>query len=225
MLKIVILSQNLSNAKNLINKCLGKISSLQIIGILNSDTEFDKFKKENYFDILLLNNYDIEELDNLNYQIININNSNKSIKKDENKLDLPTNISFDNLQKNIKQYLSKTLTDSIREKTTAILIDLGFNFKHIGTKYIADAICYCTLNNFDCSLENMEKDIYPYLSKVNNIEIDKIKWSLARTVNLMYLRHTTKSILKLEEYFCLDHLQKPTPKLIISVISNKLLYS
>jgi hypothetical protein len=70
-----------------------------------------------------------------------------------------------------------------------------------------------------------QKDIYPYLAKVNHTQIDNVKWSIARTINLMYLHHTTKSILKLEEYFCLEHLQKPTPKHIISVISNKLLYS
>lgn len=223
MLKLIILTSDLLSSKELINQCIGKIPSLQIIAILTSESELEQFRKESYFDIILFHNFDYGNYDSLNCEMISINEFKAPHKRDKNRIAISNKLSFEDVKKNIERFLKKLITNSIRQKTTEILIDLGFSFKHIGTKYIADAICYSTLNNFECSFENLEKDIYPYLAKVNNTQIDNVKWSIARTINLMYLHHTTKSILKLEKYFCLDHLQKPTPKLVISVISNRLL--
>ena len=223
MLKTVILTSDLFQTKELINHCIGKISALQIIGIFESETELELFRKESYFDIILFYNFEHQDYIFFNGEIISINTLKTNIKKEENKINISNKLSFEKMRIHIEKFLKNTITNSIRQKTTEILIDLGFSFKHIGTKYIADAICYATTNNYDCSFENLEKDIYPYLAKVNHTQIDNVKWSVARTINLMYLHHTTKSILKLEEYFCLEHLQKPTPKLVMSVITNRLL--
>lgn len=226
MLKLVILSSDFFSCQSLINNCIGKISALQTIGILHSESELEKFRKENYFDILLFLNFDFSNYEQLNNcEMIYIDNFQKDSKKDKNKMYISNKLSFEEIKKYIETFLEKLITNSVRQRATDILIDLGFSFKHIGTKYIADAILYTTLNNYECSFENLEKDIYPYLAKLNHTQVDNIKWSLARTINLMYLNHTTKTILKLEKYFCLEHLQKPTPKLVISVISNRLLSS
>ena len=223
MLKLVIVTSDLLSSKELINQCIGKIPSLQIIGILTSKLELEYYQKNSIFDILLFHNFDYSDCEKANYDIICIDKFKTPVKNYENRISLSDVNSFVVLKKRLEKFIKKVTESSIRQKATQTLLDLGFRFKHIGTKYILDAICYSYMNKGDNSFENMEKDVYPYIAKLNHTQVPNVKWSIARTINLMYLNHTTKSILKLEEYFCLDHLQKPTPKLVISVIYTRLL--
>ena len=222
MLKLVIVTSDLLSSKELINQCIGKISSLQIIGVLTNKSDFENFREKNKFDFILFDNFEYTENLKEHYDIISINNFKTLAKRYDNKICLSTNNSFENLKKYIEKFTQKMTIEIIRQKSTDILLSLGFSLKHIGTKYLIDAICYSYMNNCDNSFENLAKDIYPYIAKINNTQIDNIKWSIARTINLMYLNHTTKTILILEDYFYLDHLEKPTPKSVIGIIRNKL---
>lgn len=222
MLKLVIVTSDLLSSKELINQCIGKISSLQIIAIFTSTSELENFRKKNKFDFILFDNF--ECLENLKdtYDIISINNFKTLVKKYNNKISLSTDNTFENMKKYIEKFTQKMTIEIIRQKSTDILLSLGFSLKHIGTKYLIDAICYSYMNNCDNSFENLAKDIYPYIAKINKTQINNVKWSIARSINLMYLNHTTKTILVLEDYFYLDHLEKPTPKSVIGIIRNKL---
>ena len=225
MLKLLIATTDLLKSKELINQCIGKISSLQIIGIITDTSEFEDFNSENEFDVLLFHNFPlIIETTKVSYDIISINNFKTPVKFYRNRISLSNTLSFEEMIENLRIFTRKVLTNSVIEKSSQILLDLGFSFKHIGSKYLVDAICYSYVNNFDSSFENLEKDIYPYIAKLNHTHVENIKWSIARSINSMYLNHTTKSIVELEKYFYLEHLQKPTPKLVISMIRNKLLF-
>lgn len=223
MLKLIIVTSDLLSSKELINQCIGKISSLQIVGILTSKLELEYYQKNEKFDILLFHFFDYSDIEKENYDIICIDKFKTPVKNYERRISLSDVNSFIVLKKRLEKFIHKVTASSIRQKATETLLNLGFSFKHVGTQYILDAICYCYMNKGDNSIENMEKVIFPYIAKINHTQVANVKWSIARTINLMYFNHTTKSILKLEEYFCLEHLQKPTPKLVISVIYTRLL--
>ena len=224
MLKLVIVTSDLLKSKELINNSIGKIYSLQIIGILSNKSELENFRKKRKFDFLLFHNFDYLDYLNEDYDIICINNFKTPVKKYDNRISLSNNNSFEEIKKHLEKFTFKITKDIIKEKSTQILLKFGFSLKHIGTKYLIEAISYSYIINFDNSFENLEKNIYPYIAKLNDTNVDNVKWSIARSINLMYLNHTTKSIVELENYFYLDHLEKPTPKLVISIIRNKLLF-
>ena len=225
MLKIIIATSDLLSCKELINQCIAKIPTVKIINISNSEKEFEYYKNNLEFDIILFHNFNHLDYDLHNNDIICIGKFKSPVKRYERRISLSNQNSFEFLRKKIQGFIKKVSLSIVREKSTQILLDLGFSFKHIGTKYIVDAICYSYINRCETSFENFKKDIYPYIAKNNHTHIENVSWSIARTINLMYLNHTTKSILQLEEFFCLDHMQKPTPKQVIGLISNKLFAS
>ena len=103
-------------------------------------------------------------------------------------------------------------------KVYLILERFHFDFKLIGTTYLQDAIVYAYLTKEKYLFENLEKDIYPYLSKKYNICVSNIKGAIIRSINNMK-EHLTTADLKRES----DILpEKLTSKFIISEIVNKI---
>lgn len=225
MPKLIIVSRNLISAANLLNDCVGKIPSLRTIAIFTSIKELESFAK-NYprFDFVLFDNIYFEEDPNRNYDIITISNFKTPVKRyATNKLAISNDTTPEFKKKQIENFTKKVTMDIIKRKATKILLDLGFNFKHAGCKFIAECVCFSYVTKCDSAYESLEKDIYPYIAKLHHTKVSNIKWSVSRAINYMYLNHSTKSFKKVEEYFCLGHMEKPTPKQVIGMIRNKIL--
>lgn len=224
MYKLLIVTPNLTLSKELINTALGEIPNIQLVGISTCEKDFEYFKNRKNFDFILFHEceFDYHTIEDEVTGIICIGEFKLPVKRYEKRISISNKSNTKFIIKQITNFSKKITLNTIRQKAIEILLDLGFNFKHIGTKYLADAICYC-YSHGDCEFENLERDIFPYIAKTNNTQVENVKWSLTRTTNLMYLNHTTKSILKLEKYFYLERFEKPTPKQIIGTITNNLL--
>lgn len=226
MFKLIILTSDLSSTKKLVNQIIGDFSSLKIVGILTSNEEFELYKNKKNFDLILFHQYPTYKYFlNMDYNMIIISNFKMPMRKFGKKLALSTKLSFKELKNEIEIFTQRTSMNYIKEEISKILLDLGFNFKYIGTIYLIDTIAYYYTHYNDEGFENLEKNIFPYIAKLHHTKPVNVKWSISRTINLMYLNHTTKSISILEEYFYLEHLQKPTPKTVIGTITNKLFFN
>lgn len=106
-----------------------------------------------------------------------------------------------------------------RERITQELRKLRFNLSHKGTNYLIEAIEIinsCRNQNF---ISNLEKNIYPIIAAKYKKSIYNIKSNILKAINYMY-KECEIDVLK--EYFCFDIDRKPTPKLIIFTIHDKI---
>lgn len=131
-------------------------------------------------------------------------------------------LSFSDMAKEISNFIKENVECSRKEKATRILFKLGFDFKLAGTIYILDAILYVHSYKGSYSFEKLKRDIYSYVAKINGSNIDRVKWSIARSINYMYESHTQNSYKIIENFFGIEFPKKPTPKLVISLIANSL---
>ena len=106
---------------------------------------------------------------------------------------------------------------NIENKIYNEIVYLGYDNSHIGTQYLINAISYIALER-NCSYENLEKDIYPYLCKKYNSHILNIKKNIARATEVMYCNCSKE---RLMEYFSLEEEIKPKTKNIIQTILKK----
>ena len=106
-----------------------------------------------------------------------------------------------------------------RNKIIRELIFLGYDMSYKGTKYLIDAIEYIILNN-NKEVCNLEKNVYSIISKKYNDSIHNIKCNISRANNNMYCECEVE---KLKKYFYLDKDLKPKTKMIINVITNKII--
>lgn len=105
--------------------------------------------------------------------------------------------------------------ERIREE----LMILGFNMKHNGSNYLLEAIrlvMRCRNGEFT---DNLEKNIYPIVGRKHNKSVCTIKSNILKAIDYMY-RNSEEETLK--EYFHFDYYIKPTPKMIIATILNKI---
>ena len=99
------------------------------------------------------------------------------------------------------------------------LMNLGYNIKHIGTTYLAMSIYEIYNSDNEDVYVNIEKNIYSQISQKTNTKINTIKTDIIKATNSMYLYGNIEQI---NNYFHLDNCVKPTPKLVMITILNKL---
>jgi len=99
------------------------------------------------------------------------------------------------------------------------LVFIGYSLKHKGTYILAEAIYEVYNNKNQDILDNVEGNIYFKLAKKYNQKIGTIKSNIVKATNNMYLVTDVKRI---KEYFGFCDDIKPTPKLIIATIINKI---
>ncbi len=107
------------------------------------------------------------------------------------------NIHFKKNKENIREFISEELER------------LGYNWKYKGTNYLLEAIIYIYKNNNLDLLDNLEKNVYKYISCRYNKSINNVKTNIIKATNY---------IDKGKWY-----IEKPTPKTVISNILNKLI--
>ena len=228
MLKILILSKQMSTSKTIINNILSNIEDVRIIGIANTLTEAQELLINNQPDLVLTTDPKIINL--IREQFVSflpgiVFFTNRRVEIDINYKNLlilnqQQNSSF--LINSIKKFIKNNVALSRKEKAANILAELGFDFKLNGTIYLLDSILYVHTYKGSCTFEQLKRDIYPYVAEMNSTSVDKVKWSVDRTLNYMYRRHDQKSYKIVEKYFKIKYPVKPTPKLIVSIIANTL---
>lgn len=131
-----------------------------------------------------------------------------------------------NFIENLKYILSKIVINSSINNTNQFILSelnfLGLKIKLNGTKYLLESISYIYNSNNYRLIDNLEKNVYPELAKRHNTSISNIKSNILKSINTMYLSTDSK---KIKKYFLFDDDIKPTPKLLIEVILNKLMIS
>lgn len=237
MVKVLISDDNIHYATHLMNSINEKNNNVRVIGIAQNGLETMQKIKRNDIDIIILDLimpiFDgywvldrIKEYQKLNHSCIVIScditeaykiKNNPSIYKI-----LSKNISMKNIVNNINELVTykeeiareNTIKNKIREE----LHFLGYNFSHKGTVYLMEAIKFVSLNP-DKELENLEKTIYPTISKKYVKSVHNINCSINRATTQMYYQCEIER-LKKYFHFCID--KKPNVKTIINTIINKI---
>lgn len=237
MVKVLISDDNIHYATHLMNSINEKNNNVRVIGIAQNGLETMQKIKRNDIDIIILDLimpiFDgywvldrIKEYQKLNHSCIVISCDITEAYKIKNKPSiykiLSKNISMKNIVNNINELVTykeeiareNTIKNKIREE----LHFLGYNFSHKGTVYLMEAIKFVSLNP-DKELENLEKTIYPTISKKYVKSVHNIKCSINRATTQMYYQCEIER-LKKYFHFCID--KKPNVKTIINTIINKI---
>jgi len=61
---------------------------------------------------------------------------------------------------------------------------LGYNWKYKGTNYLLEAIIYIYKNNNLDLLDNLEKNVYKYISCRYNKSINNVKTNIIKATNI-----------------------------------------
>ena len=210
--KIITLLYPVSTAK--LKAIYTKFSTETLKGILNEDDIFimSEINYLKYFSLF-----------NIKNRIIIFTNDNVRVKSNNNILYLSNNISVDSASKNIFTFLNLLPLETYEEKVRKILVNLKFDFKYIGTIYLLESILYC-LDHSDLYLcENLTKNVFSILAQKYNSTPDNIKWSISRSITHLYENSSNTDKQRLSLFFKLDGTQKPTAKLIICSILNKII--
>lgn len=226
MLKILIICDNNKFIKNLINHIIVKIDDLKVNGIANTLDEAQKIMINDKPDFILTNNKLVIPIVKKIYilhlpQIILISKSSQKPDKYKNVFWLDENLNFSEMYITIHKFFKENILNSKRKTVIQLLIDLGFDFKIAGTSFLLDAILYTHTYEGSRSFEKLV-DTYSYVAKLNNTTTQRVTWSINRTVDYMYQKHTKNTYGNVEKYFKIKYPEKITPKLLINIISNNL---
>lgn len=226
MLKLLILCKNMEAAKKIINKIAFNLNDVRIIGLANNLSEANSILKACQPELIICTNPDVLYL--IQKEFINYFPSIILLTKKKYRGVSYKPLVIVNVEDKIEFIMAKILNFikhnafSPKEKAMKILSQLGFDFKLSGTIYLLDSILYAHTYKGSYSFEKLERDIYSYVADLNSTNFDRVKWSIFRSINYMYRKHTDESYKIVEKYFSLEFKTKPTPKLIISLIANNL---
>lgn len=239
MVNLLIVDDNIYYTKSLVNYLLTKEPAVRLIGIATSGKETIKILSHNRVDLLILdlkmpgcNGLDIlnqidklllnhipkimvitGESDLLQKAIKNPYVSNYALKAD----DIVT--TYQKISTLILEARIEKTNSQSREKILKELTYLGFNLKHIGTQYLLEAILMIYNSNTKEGLENLEKYVYSALGSAHHKTPSNIKSNINKSIEYMFCE-SDFSILK--NYFLLSSEIKPTAKLIISTVLEKI---
>lgn len=229
MINTLIVDDNLVYVKNILNTAINDFDEVRVTHIATTVIEAFNILENNSIDLVFL---DLKLPDNNGIEIIKKVKSINCVKEPEiiiisedkqlmNKVisdykiyniisklekddilhrkieEIIRNIYISNNKGNIRAFISNEL-----EK-------IGYNWKYKGTHYILEAIIYIYQSNNMDLLDNLEKNVYKYISYHYNKSVNNIKTNIIKATNY---------IDKDKQY-----IENPTPKLVISDILNKLI--
>lgn len=204
MLNILIISNKLKFIKRLTNSVLNNFDFVKIIGIIGNFNELVSFELEKTPDFIFSDSNILNK--KVNYDVVYISES----------------MSDEEILYQIEPFLKSKNESYLREAIVKILIDLKFNLSLVGSKFLIESILYSFINKYSDLIDNLEGIVYPFVAKKYKIDVSNVKWSIIRAINYMFLEHNTTSVKYLSDYFHIDYLKKPTPKIVITTIVNKL---
>lgn len=117
-----------------------------------------------------------------------------------------------------KYYCYIRKENRILEKIKNELKNLGFKFKYIGTKYLAEAILLLYEKEETDNII-LSKKIYPKIGEKYNKTTNSVYCSIKRTIEIFYYDSEEKRI---KDFFKYSYMVKPTPKEVINGILEKI---
>lgn len=228
MIKALIVDDNLLYVKNVFNTIINRIDNVHINYIATNVKEVLQIINNNQIDLIFLDlklpdgsgldiitevkcsNYakkpniiilsEYKELitNNLGDNIINVIG-----KLEENEL------IYNKILKSVNAINFSTFESSIKELVISRLTKIGYNWKYKGTLYILETIMYIYQHNNIDLLDNIEKNVYTYISYKHNKSINNIKTNIIKSTNS--IRNNDYTTINL------------TPKFVISNILTEII--
>lgn len=239
MQNLLIIEDNLIQSHFLANIICKEVPNVRLYSIASTGNEAIDIIKDELVDIIIL---DLKLSDMMGTEILNFIKENNLVKYNSSvivvtvEMELLSTIigneSVFNYCSKISgiDFIIKQIKILVNEKQKNYFIDktknqikkeleiLKFNFSYIETKYLYDCIieCYYKNNIYDI---NLNKDIYPIISKKYQKSINSIKASIFQSISIMFCEIDEK---ELSNYFGYKILNKPKFKDVIITILQKL---
>lgn len=224
MCNFIIYNNNLNLIKKYGNIIFSNFSDIHLCGIASNKKELESILNTQKVNLIIISYADsikpslLPIINNIENKIIICEDDNHLLKSTKHILYLSINSTTESTIKKLKLFTPHVDEELIRKRVKKILEKFNFNFKLIGTKYLLEAIVYSYFTREKYLFENLEKQIYPYVSQKYNVNPLTIKWAIIRSINSM----KSKSNPSCMQSFLLDDSEKITSKNIISVIVNRL---
>ena len=116
---------------------------------------------------------------------------------------------YNKILKSVNAINFSTFESSIKELVISRLTKIGYNWKYKGTLYILETIMYIYQHNNIDLLDNIEKNVYKYISYKHNKSINNIKTNIIKSTNS--IRNNDYTTINL------------TPKFVISNILTEII--
>ena len=240
MNNLLIVEDSLIQSHFLINSICREFQNVKLYGVVTTGIEAIDIIKEEKVDLIILDLKlsDMSGIDVINFitknniskyksSIIVITSENKLLEKIiKNEYvfsycSKTNNINFitTQIKKLLTEKRQKYYNNSIESKIKTELENLKFNFSYIGVKYLQECIYQCYYKKNIYSI-NLNKDIYPAISKKYNKTINAIRTSIFQATSIMYYENDEQY---LSEYFGYKLTNKPTTKDIIYIVLQKII--
>jgi hypothetical protein len=201
MLDLLILDKDINYCKKLLNEICYKNKNVRVSCIANDMQEI-----LTDYDIIIANYEFSENFIEYNSNIIYISEHNKN--------------NFSPIINQIQKFSNNTSDIKLEKIISSELKFLDFDFSHVGTLCIMESIKLLTNTN-NIYIKNLEKDIYPIISKKYNLSTITVKSNIAYATNRM-LDECDKS--KLCKYLGYNISKRPGAKSIMCAILENIKY-
>lgn len=224
MCNFIIYNNNLNLIKKYTNIIFSNFNNIHLTGIISNKKELEFSLKAQKINLIIISYADSQKtsilplINNIENKIIICDEDISDFKDSKHTLYLSSQSSLESTLKKLKLFTPKVDEEFIRKRVRKILEKFNFDFKLIGTKYLLEAIVYSYLTKETYLFENLEKQIYPYVSQKYKVAPQNIKWAIIRSINNMKTRLNASDL----QNFSLEDSEKITSKFIISEIVNRL---
>lgn len=226
MIKTLIANNDLNIIKQFINELLNKVKNIRLEYVCTDLKEILQIISKNNLDLVILEirKVDLTILEMLKeFNIMNFTNKIRFviISEDISFIEEHNNYSnkylyiiqkscnMDVIYEKITQIANEIRNEknyySVKSRVVSELIGMGYDFKYAGTKYILESIMFIYRNNTLDLLNNLEKNVYKFVSYNNKKTLGNIKTSIIKSTELVN-----------------GNDGRITPKSVISEISTKI---
>lgn len=239
MLNLLIATENIFYAKDLANFIVSRNKEIRLINISTNGSEAIKNILSNFIDILILDlkmpglsgievlNILIEKELNQKIIFIVISEEKQMLPQiKENSLEVHyikkskgIPYIFEKLEMAIAVKKTENDNNNLKNKILNELLFLGYNIKHQGTIYLMEIIyLICQIGAFNVT-HNLERCLYSKIAKMHFKTVETVKSNIVKATNYMYIESDKE---KIKKYFKFLYEYKPTPKVVIITVSNKI---
>lgn len=203
MIKALIVDDNLQYIKKILNTTINKFSDIHIEYIATTAKEAINVISNNQIDLIFLDLnlpdengiYIIDKIKYLNTiknpYIVIISEDRKLIEIiNERQISFDViskfesnNIIYNRIKKIIHEIKFSTNEKEIKEFVVSEMSNIGYNWKYKGTLYMLETILYIYQNNNMDLLDNLERNVYKYISYRNGKKINNVKTNIIKATN------------------------------------------
>lgn len=125
---------------------------------------------------------------------------------------------FQYIIKSLRNIKSNNKVNDIKNKVYSYLLEFGYSFSHLGTKYLAHSIITIFIQNNDKNFK-LERDVYPIIAEKYNVTINNIKCNITLATKYMNEHKKTSDNKFFSRYFFDDYINT---KSVINCILQEL---